>query len=64
MTPATLLTCHRLLVKRRFTESFDAVYRVGAENSAAARDLGFVVRQTSPPSDRQDRASWLSDCCI
>jgi len=36
----------------------------GAENSAAARGLGFVVRQTSPPSDRQDRASWLSDCCI
>ena len=27
VTPATLLTCHRLLVKRRFTESFDAVYR-------------------------------------
>ena len=38
--------------------------RVGVENSAMGRDLGFAVGRMCPTPGRQDRASWLFDSCI
>jgi hypothetical protein len=37
---------------------------VGAENSATSPDLGVHRSADKSPSGRQDRVSWLFDCCI
>ena len=38
--------------------------RVGAENSAMGVTWGLPVGRMCPLPARQDRASWLFDCCI